>query len=456
MEKGKSTDIAEIQIKSEAFNPAYLPFLNDTTETQIIYGGSSSGKSFFLAERVVYDLLCGERNYLICRKIGDSVGKSVWVEIGNVIRLWGLEDLFTFNKSSRIITCDNGKQALFTGLDDPQKLKSIRAANGSITDIWIEEATETDASDFKELTKRQRGGSNNVPKRMILSFNPILQSHWLYETYFKPIAWSENQKEHRGEKLLILKTTYKDNQFLTQQDIDRLESETDKYYFDVYTLGNWGTLGHAIFQNWTMEDLSAIRNSFDNLRAGLDFGFSSDPAALSVSHYDKTRKTIYFFDELYETGLTNDVLSKRLKDKIGYWNLEEVYDDNGNMCLDESGKPVLERVFLHTETVTCDSAEPKSIAELQGYGIAARPAAKGKDSVLHGIQWLQQQKIVVDTRCLNLRNELQSYHWKEDAGGNATHVPADKDNHLIDATRYAYERDMTGMGGGSRLVAFVR
>jgi phage terminase large subunit len=95
-----------------------------------------------------------------------------------------------------------------------------------------------------------------------------------------------------------------------------------------------------------------------------------------------------------------------------------------------------------SQPATCDSAEPKSIAELQRYKVDARPAAKGKDSVLHGIQWLQQQTIIVDTKCINMRNELQGYKWKEDKGGNALPVPVDSDNHLVDALRYAYEQDM--------------
>jgi phage terminase large subunit len=180
----------------------------------------------------------------------------------------------------------------------------------------------------------------------------------------------------------------------------------------VYTLGNWGVLGNVIFTNWSAEDLSKMQDQFTNQRVGLDFGFSSDPAAVIVTHYDRAKKTIYVFDELYELGLTNDILAEGVKSKIG-----EYY-------------------------VTCDSAEPKSITELQRYGVNARTASKGKDSVLHGIQWLQQQKIVIDSRCINTRNELQQYKWKEDAGGNSLPVPVDKNNHLIDALRYAYESDM--------------
>jgi phage terminase large subunit len=132
------------------------------------------------------------------------------------------------------------------------------------------------------------------------------------------------------------------------------------------------------------------------------------------------RKTIYIHDELYETGLTNDVLAERIKDKIG------------------------------NQQVTADSAEPKSIDELRKYGVRANPAAKGKDSVLFGIQWLQQQTIVIDTHCVNAQNEFRQYHWKEDASGNALPVPVDKNNHLIDAGRYAHEQD--AVNNGSRVV----
>jgi phage terminase large subunit len=190
-----------------------------------------------------------------------------------------------------------------------------------------------------------------------------------------------------------------------------LENEKDKYFYDVYTLGNWGILGHVIFTNWRVEDLSAMQAQFTNHRNGLDFGYSEDPAALWAAHYDRMRKTIYLYDELYETGLTNDVLAERLRGKIG------------------------------DQPVTCDSAEPKSIAELRKYHVRALPATKGKDSVLFGIQWLQQQTIVVDSKCVNAQNEFRQYHWKEDASGNALPVPVEKHDHLIDAGRYAHERD---------------
>lgn len=402
----------QVQIDPVVFNSVFLPHLNNLARTQIYYGGSGSGKSVFLAQRCVYDLMRGGRNYLITRQVGRTIRGSVFTEILKVINEWGVGGLFTINKSDMLITCQNGYQIIFAGLDDAEKLKSLTPIKGAISDIWVEEATETDRATVKQLYKRQRGGRSDIPKRLVLSFNPILQSHWIYDEYFARAVWADDQTEHISDDLSILKTWYIHNRFLTADDVRDLENETDPYYRAVYTLGQWGVLGNVIFTNWRVEDLSGMRDQFVNRRNGLDFGFSSDPAAISVTHYDKKHKTIYIFDEFYERGLTNDVLAKEVIRLIG--------DD----------------------VITCDSAEPKSITELRQHGVSAHSARKGKDSVIHGIQWLQQQAIVVDTRCVNARNELSQYKWKEDAAGNSIRQPVDKHNHLIDALRYAYEGDM--------------
>ena len=393
-------------------NGAYLPYLNDSTRVQIFYGGASSGKSVFLAQRDVLDVLKGGRNFLVCRQVGRTLRGSVVQEVNKVISAWGLSELFSINKTDGTITCANDYQIIFAGLDDVEKLKSLTPARGVFTDVRVEEATEVNKDSIKQLLKRQRGGDVNTPKRLVMSFNPILKSHWLFGEYFAGIGWADKQTEYRDDGLSILKTIYKDNRFLTADDVRDLEAETDSYYYNVYTLGDWGVLGHVIFKNWRVEDLSGMAAQWTNRRPGLDFGFSNDPAALSASHYDKTRKTIYIYDELYETGLTNDELASRILPLVG------------------------------SDRVTCDSAEPKSIAELKRAGVDAVGAKKGQDSVNYGIQWLQQHTVVIDKRCVNAQNEWSVYHWKQDAGGNALRVPVDKDNHLIDATRYGYEDDM--------------
>ena len=396
------------------FNKAFIPHLKNEARTQIYYGGSASGKSVFLAQRCVADIIKGGRNYLVCRAVGKYVPRSVWMEIQRVIKDWGLESLFTYRIQAQVIECvANNHQIIFTGLDDTEKLKSIVPKVGAITDIWVEEATETNKSDIRTLFKRQRGGDEGIPKRLTMSFNPILQSHWIYKEYFENIAWTDDQTEYEDDELTIMKSWYVHNKFLTQGDIDDLENETDEYYYQVYTLGNWGVLGNVVFNNWKVEDLSGIENQFTNRRNGLDFGFSADPAAIVCTHYDREKKTIYIFDELYETGLTNDKLALLANDLVG------------------------------EDMVVCDSSEPKSIAELQMHGTRAAGAIKGKDSVLHGIQWLQQNTIIIDKKCINTRNEFMKYAWKEGKDGLAVSPPrpVDRDNHLIDALRYAYEGD---------------
>lgn len=395
-------------------NDIYIPHLDNMADTQIFYGGAGSGKSVFLSQRPVLDILKGNRNYLICRKVQNSIRKSVFNEIEAVIDGAGLRQYFTTNKTEMSITCHNGYQILFAGLDNPLSLQGVKPKKGVITDLWVDEATEISADDLKILSKRLRGGDEKIKKRKIFSFNPILRSHWLFEEYFASIGWADDQTEYNTPELTIQKTWYIHNKFLTQQDIDSLLNEKDEYYRQVYAFGNWGILGGVIFTNWRVEDLSEMQAQFTNTRRGGDFGFSQDPAAFGVSHYDTKKQTIYFYKELYETGLTNDILAQRIKD------MGEAEDVS-----------------------VWDSSEPKSIRELQNNGVNAVGAVKGKDSVNFGIDWLKQQTIIVDKSCINMQNELSQYHWKKDAGGNALKIPVDRNNHLIDGgLRYAYEGDM--------------
>jgi len=409
----------EVEIHTEVFNDIYLKYLQDVTPFQILYGGSSSGKSVFLAQRCVFDLLQGGRNYLVAREVARSVRGSVAQEINKVITAWGVQSLFKVNKTDGTITCHNGYQCVFTGLDDVEKLKSITPAKGVFTDLWIEEATEADEASVGLLLKRQRGGSDEIQKRVTLSFNPILQTHWIYTTYFASLNWADDQQIYQDENILILKTTYKDNRFLTKQDIYRLENEKDEYLYNVYSLGKWGVLGDVIFRNVHIVDLNDETSEYylpeaqrTNRRYGGDFGFSNDPAAIPCIHLDKMRKRIYIFDEFYERGLTNQELAPE--------------------CIKLAGR----------ERMKWDSSEPKSIQELQIAGVNAVPANKGKDSVNFGVQWLQGYEIIISSNCINAKREFTTYHWKKNKDGDSMRIPVDKDNHLIDATRYALEDDM--------------
>lgn len=396
-------------------NPVYRDYLNKKQKTQIFFGGSSSGKSFFLAQKIVLDCLGGNYNgvkhegvnWLCCRNVARTIRNSIYNQIVKTIYDIGFEEYFKINKSDMVITCTvNGKQILFNGLDDVEKVKSITPAKGVLERIFIEEATEIREDAYMQLTKRLRGISPNA-KYIVMAFNPILKTHWIYKKFFG--NWDDSKNSYEDKDVCILKTTYKDNDMLTDEDRERLENETDPYYYNVYSLGNWGVLGNVIFTNWRTEDLSDVIPTFDNIYIGCDFGYSSDPNALIKIHYDKARKRIYVFDEVYQCGMSDDELVFVAKE------------------------------FAGNEYIVCDSAEPKTIDFMACCGINAVPALKGADSINRGIRWLRGHEIIIDSKCQNFKNEIEQYHWQEDKYGNAMAKPVDKDNHLIDALRYATE-----------------
>ena len=394
-------------------NDAYAEFLTDDRPLQIFYGGASSGKSFgILGQRTVRDVMTGKRNYLIVRKTARTLRNSSFNEIRKCIVRMDLEKEFSINKTEMAITHKaSGCQVLFAGLDDVEKVKSITPATGVLTDVVVEEATETDYNDYKQLQKRLRGGDESIIKRITLIFNPILKDHWIYEEFFLG-KWDETKNYYGNENQLIRKTTYKDNRWLTPDDIAKLENETDRYYYEVYTLGNWGVLGNLIFTNWETRDLTELRKTWAKYHNGLDFGFFPDPTAFIRCGFDRAKNEVYVFHTDGGQNLLNDDIATMLK-------------------------PVISR-----ELITCDSAEPKSIQELNNFGVQAIPAQKGPGSVEFGIKWLQRMKIIVDPRCTELISELQKYKYQEDRNGKVLPKPVDRDNHWIDALRYALEKEM--------------
>lgn len=403
--------------KQLLINDKYLPYVNDTHRVQILFGGSSSGKSYFLSQRAVMDVIKG-RNYLVVRNVADTVRKSVYNEIIKAIITMGLEHKFIIRKGDLTITCkDNNRQFLFAGLDNVEKLKSITPIEGVITDIWIEEATEIDYNSYKQLRKRLRGLSD-VPKRIIFSFNPILQTHWIYKEFFG--GWDDTKDIYSDDSLLIVHSTYKDNHFLTKDDIEELENESDRYFYEVYTLGKWGVLGDVIFRNWIVKDLSSMRSSFDKIYNGMDFGYSNDPNAFVRVHVDNAKKEIYVLDEIYQAKMLLNETISAVKAKMP-----------------------------RSEFVTCDYSDELIIDEMCRNGINATPAVKGPNSVNAGILWLQGYKIIIDTKCQHFKNEIQTYHWLEDKYGNTLNKPVDKDNHLMDALRYATEPLQHGSSASS-------
>jgi len=395
-----------VKVSKKIFNPVYLPFLKALSYIQIFFGGSSSGKSVFVAQRAVLDLLEGERNYLVVREIYKDLKNSAFAEMRQVIeKKKDLARLFKITETPLRIRCIvNGCEALFVGLDDVENIKSLRPRRGVITDIWIEEATQIARDSFKQLLKRLRGES--VPKRVTLSFNPILREHWIFKDFFKD--WDDSKDLLQGEDITILRTTYKDNVFLTDQDRSNLENEDDLYYYNVYTLGKWGVLGNVIFKNWTTADLSEKKKNWSRpVYGGLDFGYTH-PAALVSIGYDPEKNTLYIFDEGGGAGLSN----------------AELYG---------------ETTKLLAKNFNCDAAEPKSIRELQNLGLSCQAADKGPDSIIYGIKWLQGVKIVIDVLCTRVKGEIAAYKWREKRDGTVVEQPVDKNNHWIDALRYAAE-----------------
>lgn len=229
----------QVTIPRGAFNPLFRPYLTDNTHRYLIlYGGAGSGKSVFAVQRFLYRLLtlplC---NILVVRAVAATNRDSTYALFRQVISKWGLSELFFCKDSDLRISCANGNSVIFKGLDDTEKLKSITFPKGELTDIWIEEASEVLEEDFNQLDVRLRG--KGAHKQMVLTFNPVSVLHWLKLRFF----------DRQDPRALVLKSTYKDNQFLDEDYKRTLEGykDTDPYYYSVYCLGEWGVLGQTIF-----------------------------------------------------------------------------------------------------------------------------------------------------------------------------------------------------------------
>ena len=389
-------------------NPAYLPYMNKEQFLQIFFGGSSSGKSYFISDKIVINNLDG-CNWLCCRNVAKTIRNSIFNEITKSISNMGVKSLYSINKSDMVITCKvNNKQILFCGLDDVEKVKSITPQDGVLERIFIEEATEVKREAYLQLKKRLRGRSKHS-KHIIMAFNPILKSHWIYKDFYG--EWQDDKTVYEDKDKLIVKTTYKDNIFLTEDDRKLLEDESDPYFYSVYTLGNWGVLGNVIYKNWRVEDLSDRIPYFDNIHYGLDVGYTN-PNAFIKLHLDKENKKIYIIDEYYRAGMQDEDL---------YYTAKE---------------------FAPHGYIMVDNAANQTIDYLVGKRINAVATTKGADSVNRGIRWLWGYEIIIDVRCQNFKNEIEQYHWQEDKNGVVLEKPVKQNDHLMDALRYALENEM--------------
>ena len=388
---------------SRVFNRHIYEHLFDyDTFTEVHYGGASSGKSHGVFQKIVLKALKKwdkPRKILILRKVGSTVRDSVFADVQAALSYFGVLNLCKVNMSAFLIELPNGAELIFKGMDNPEKIKSIKG----ISDVVMEEASEFTLDDYTQLTLRLRDKAHKQ-KQIYLMFNPVSKANWVYNAFFV-----KNPKN-----TVVYQTTYKDNRFLddlTKENIEELANRNEAYY-KIYALGEFATLDKLVFPKYekrllNKDELKQLPSFF-----GLDFGFTNDPTAFMHVKIDRENKRLYILEEYVKKGLLNNQIAEAIT-SLGY----------------------------SKEVIMADSAEQKSIAELQTLGLRrAIPVDKGKGSVLQGIQFLQQFDIIVDERCVKTIEELENYTWQKDKHTNEyINKPCDSYNHCIDAIRYALQ-----------------
>lgn len=393
-------------------NEAFLPYLNRDEKYQIYWGGAGSGKSAFIAQKLTMMLLKEKRKLLCVRQTYASMRDSVFSEFKATFQRMGITDILKIRESNLGIEFPNGSVIVFKGADDEQKLLSI----SGISDCWIEECTEISQEIFDQLVLRIR--NNEVSNHIFVSFNPINKEHWLREHVVENPYYTG---EGNG---FAMHSTYRDNSFLPDDYINAIKQM--KYdnpaKYRIYSEGLWGITGELVYSNnWEVKefDIMELMKIYPNLqnKYGLDFGFRADPSAFVHVLIDIETKQMWIVNEMYEKGMLNKDICK--------WLIENGYQYS----------PII-----------ADSAEQKSIADLRNMGIPKiKPARKGKGSINAGIDLISSYKIYVDPKCENVIAELSSYAYIKDRKTNKyTNKPQDKNNHLLDALRYAMEEFLKG------------
>lgn len=348
-------------------------------------------------------------NLLVVRATYNTLRNSCFTELKWAIARLGVQQYWQINLSPLEMTyLPTGQKIYFRGLDDPLKVTSITVDVGVLCWLWIEEAYEIDSEEsFDTLDESIRGQvPDGLFKQITLTFNPWNEHHWLKKRFFdKPDA-----------DILAKTTNYLCNEFLDDADLrvfERMKRDNPRRY-QVAGLGNWGMVDGLVYENFReaefeLSDLPDTARSF----FGLDFGYTNDPTAFWAGMVDEKSKKIWVFDEMYERGMSNERIAERITE-MGYAK----------------------------EVITADSAEPKSIDRLRTLGLRrVRAAQKGKDSILNGIDRIQDYEIIVHPRCKNFLVEIYNYTWAKDKFGRTINKPIDDFNHLMDAMRYALESD---------------
>lgn len=388
----------------------YADFWNCKKRYRICKGSRGSKKSKTTALNMIYRLIeYPLSNGLCVRRYSNTLRDSVYSDLKWAIHKLGMDDYFDCTVSPMQITrISTGQKILFRGLDDGLKITSISVDYGVLCFVWIEEAYElSNEDDFNKLDMSIRG---EVPdgyfKQITMTFNPWSATSWLKPRFF----------DTPDADVFTKTTTWECNEWLDDADKNiflKMKANNPRRY-RIEGEGEWGIAEGLIYEKVRFEnfDIEAVR-TIPGIKAAfnLDFGFT-DPNAFVCELVDNANMKIYVFDEWYRTGVTNKIIAQAIKDK-GYGG----------------------------QRIICDSAEPKSIAELQEEGIKAEPSRKGRDSVNHGIQLIQNYEIVVHERnCPEFKKEIQNYCWETDKNGRPTDKPDHEFSHGMDSMRYGVSK----------------
>lgn len=412
---------SEKRIKlSDIVLPTFHEFWKDRKNPDLLFqvckGGRGSGKSSTVAQGLVMDVIQLPITILCVRKVGNTLLESCYEQIKEAILQLGVEDKFLFYKNPlRIVYKPRGNSIIFRGADDPLKIKSIKMSKYPIARLWIEETAEFKTEDEVSMIVNsvlRAELPDGLFYKVFYSYNPPkMRQSWVNVKY-ESVNIPENAR--------VYHSTYLDNPYISEAFKIEAEhvKETRPMKYDWEYMGKAIGSGVVPFDNLQFRQIAdAEIEQFDNIRQGGDFGYATDPLAWVRCHYDKTRRRLYIYDEIYGVKISNRVLAQLIKEK-GLTNI----------------------------ITSFDSAEPKSIDELQDYGIRAEGAMKGPDSVVFGEKWLDDlDAIIIDpVRCPNTTREFESIDYASDRYGNPIARLEDANNHTIDATRYAMSKDMQG------------
>ena len=398
-----------LNISKQIFCPIYLPYLYDYSKRyNVYYGGRASGKTKFIMQKLLIKGLRERRTILLMRKQTTQLRDSVWKEMLQTISDFHLLDYFSINKTEFRITCNiNGTEFKCLGLDEPEKIKGF----ADISDVFMDEVTGFNKEDVELIDGTLRSPKFKLPLQMYFSFNPISKANFVY-TYFGFDTGIV------PPNTFILKSTYLDNPFLGANVAERYEALKQRDYqrWQIEALGDFVSLDRLVFQNVKVEEFNHA-DIKGQLICGLDYGFVNDISAFVASLLDEENKKLYVFKIWGDTNKTNQELANIIK-AMGF------------------GKSV----------IIADCAEQKSIEEMRREGIIKiKPSVKGADSIIHGIQKLQQYEIIVHPDCEGIITEFQNYAWQKDKqSGEYINKPIDAFNHYIDALRYSLQSAGTG------------